>query len=123
VAGQHTVDADYFRRIDALNFSMAHDDGQLPQDLNAADIIILGILAWRPKHLRDILGTRGSATKHHHLSRSSMAERPEDDRKTTVFDTCGRTIDANSRSPLPTPSPNQGGWQLPSMRWTRSVQA
>jgi [pyruvate, water dikinase]-phosphate phosphotransferase / [pyruvate, water dikinase] kinase len=43
VAGQHMVDADYFRRIDALNFSMAHDDGQLPQDLNAADIIILGI--------------------------------------------------------------------------------
>ena len=43
VAGQHIVDADYFRRIDALNFSMAHDDGQLPQDLNTADIIILGI--------------------------------------------------------------------------------
>jgi regulator of PEP synthase PpsR (kinase-PPPase family) len=43
IAGQHMVDADYFRRIDALNFSMAHDDGQLPQDLNAADIIILGI--------------------------------------------------------------------------------
>ena len=43
VAGQHIVDADYFRRIDALNFAMAHDDGQLPQDLNAADIIILGI--------------------------------------------------------------------------------
>ena len=43
VAGQHLVDADYFRRIDALNFAMAHDDGQLPQDLNAADIIILGI--------------------------------------------------------------------------------
>jgi regulator of PEP synthase PpsR (kinase-PPPase family) len=43
VAGQHIVDADYFRRIDALNFSMAHDDGQLPQDLNAADIIILGV--------------------------------------------------------------------------------
>jgi regulator of PEP synthase PpsR (kinase-PPPase family) len=43
VAGQHAVDADYFRRIDALNFSMAHDDGQLPNDLNAADIIILGI--------------------------------------------------------------------------------
>ena len=43
VAGQHTVDADYFRRIDALNFAMAHDDGQLPQDLNTADIILLGI--------------------------------------------------------------------------------
>ena len=43
VAGQHLLDADYFRRIDALNFAMAHDDGQLPQDLNVADIIILGI--------------------------------------------------------------------------------
>ncbi len=43
VAGQHILDADYFRRIDALNFTMAHDDGQLPQDLSAADIIILGI--------------------------------------------------------------------------------
>ena len=43
VAGQHTLDADYFRRIDALNFAMAHDDGQLPQDLSIADIILVGI--------------------------------------------------------------------------------
>ena len=43
VAGQHVVDADYFRRIDALNFSMAHDDGRLPDDINQADIIVLGI--------------------------------------------------------------------------------
>jgi hypothetical protein len=43
VAGQHLLDADYFRRIDALNFAMAHDDGQLPQDLSVADIIIVGI--------------------------------------------------------------------------------
>jgi regulator of PEP synthase PpsR (kinase-PPPase family) len=43
IAGQHMVDADYFRRIDALNFAMHHDDGQLPQDPNTADIILLGI--------------------------------------------------------------------------------
>jgi [pyruvate, water dikinase]-phosphate phosphotransferase / [pyruvate, water dikinase] kinase len=43
VAGQHVLDADYFKRIDALNFAMAHDDGQLPRDLNTADIIIVGI--------------------------------------------------------------------------------
>lgn len=43
VAGQHVLDADYFRRIDALNFTMRHDDGQLPQDLSEADILILGI--------------------------------------------------------------------------------
>lgn len=43
VAGQHVLDAQYFRRIDALNFTMAHDDGKLPEDLNQADIVILGI--------------------------------------------------------------------------------
>lgn len=43
VAGQHILDAEYFARIDALNFTMAHDDGRLPEDLSKADIIILGI--------------------------------------------------------------------------------
>jgi hypothetical protein len=43
VAGQHVLDAEYFQRIDALNFAMAHDDGRLPDDLSHADIIILGI--------------------------------------------------------------------------------
>lgn len=43
VAGQHILDADYFRRIDALNFTMTHDDGRLPDDLSHADIVILGI--------------------------------------------------------------------------------
>lgn len=43
VAGQHVLDADYFRRIEALNFSMAHDDGRLPDNMSDADICILGI--------------------------------------------------------------------------------
>jgi regulator of PEP synthase PpsR (kinase-PPPase family) len=43
VAGQHVLDASYFKRIDALNFTMQHDDGRLPEDLNKADIILLGI--------------------------------------------------------------------------------
>ena len=43
VAGQRILDADYFRRIDALNFTIAHDDGRLPEDLDQADIIVIGI--------------------------------------------------------------------------------
>lgn len=43
VAGQHVLDADYFRRIDAMNFTMAHDDGRLPDNLDDADIVLLGI--------------------------------------------------------------------------------
>ena len=43
VAGQHVLDASYFRRIDAMNFTLSYDDGRLPDDLNEADIILLGI--------------------------------------------------------------------------------
>ncbi len=43
VAGQHVLDAEYFRRIDAMNFTMAHDDGRLPDNLDDADIVVLGI--------------------------------------------------------------------------------
>ncbi|MGQ0455901.1 MAG: pyruvate, water dikinase regulatory protein [Hyphomicrobium sp.] len=43
VAGQHVLDADYFRRIDAMNFTMAHDDGRFPDNLSDADIVVLGI--------------------------------------------------------------------------------
>ncbi|MEW5424551.1 kinase/pyrophosphorylase [Amorphus sp. 3PC139-8] len=43
VGAQHSLDADYFRRIEALNFVMAHDDGALPDDLEEADVIIIGV--------------------------------------------------------------------------------
>jgi [pyruvate, water dikinase]-phosphate phosphotransferase / [pyruvate, water dikinase] kinase len=43
VAGQHVLDASYFRRIDAMNFTLSYDDGRMPEDLNEADIILLGI--------------------------------------------------------------------------------
>ncbi len=43
VAGQHALNSDYFRRIDALNFTMAHDDGQSVEDIEKSDVVILGI--------------------------------------------------------------------------------
>ncbi len=43
IGGQHVLDADYFERIEALNFTMMHDDGQIPGDLNEADVILVGI--------------------------------------------------------------------------------
>ena len=41
--GQHEMDAAYFRRIDAMNYSMAHDDGQNTHELNEADIVLVGV--------------------------------------------------------------------------------
>lgn len=43
VGGQHALNSDYFRRIDAINFTMAHDDGQGLEDLDKADVVILGV--------------------------------------------------------------------------------
>lgn len=43
IGGQHALDTDYFQRIEALNYTMMHDDGQLPDNLNDADVIIVGI--------------------------------------------------------------------------------
>ena len=40
---QHLLNADYFKRIDAMNFTLAHDDGNLPDNLEEADVILLGV--------------------------------------------------------------------------------
>jgi regulator of PEP synthase PpsR (kinase-PPPase family) len=40
---QHMVNAEYFRRIAAMNFAIAHDDGHLSKDLPNADMILVGV--------------------------------------------------------------------------------
>jgi [pyruvate, water dikinase]-phosphate phosphotransferase / [pyruvate, water dikinase] kinase len=40
---QHELDAEYFGRIDAMSFALAHDDGQSSWDYNDADVILVGV--------------------------------------------------------------------------------
>nr|WP_221238255.1 pyruvate, water dikinase regulatory protein [Roseospira visakhapatnamensis] len=40
---QHNLDDAYFRRIDAIHYTLAHDDGQLLEKLHDADVIVLGV--------------------------------------------------------------------------------
>jgi len=40
---QHELDAEYFDRIDAMQYVLSHDDGQMATDLNEADVVILGV--------------------------------------------------------------------------------
>lgn len=40
---QYQLDAEYFARIDAMQFTLAHDDGQLMDDLDDADIVLVGV--------------------------------------------------------------------------------
>jgi [pyruvate, water dikinase]-phosphate phosphotransferase / [pyruvate, water dikinase] kinase len=43
VGAQHALDHDYFNRIEALNFAIAHDDGQSHQHLESADVVLVGV--------------------------------------------------------------------------------
>jgi regulator of PEP synthase PpsR (kinase-PPPase family) len=40
---QHVLDAEYFARIDAMHFTLAHDDGQLLDGLTDADVVLVGV--------------------------------------------------------------------------------
>ena len=40
---QYVLDADYFRRIDAIHYVLAHDDGQSAAGLAEADVILVGV--------------------------------------------------------------------------------
>ena len=40
---QHIMDAEYFKRIDAIQYSLHHDDGQSVQDFERADVVLIGI--------------------------------------------------------------------------------
>lgn len=43
IGKQHEMDEDYFERVEVINFSLAHDDGQQTWDLEEADIVIVGV--------------------------------------------------------------------------------
>ncbi|MDR3513082.1 MAG: kinase/pyrophosphorylase [Caulobacteraceae bacterium] len=43
VGAQHALDNDYFNRMDALSYAINHDDGQGTQDLESADVVLVGV--------------------------------------------------------------------------------
>ena len=40
---QYVLDADYFRRIDAMHYVLAHDDGQAQPGIAEADVVLVGV--------------------------------------------------------------------------------
>lgn len=43
MGAQHALDEDYFGRLEAIRFTMNHDDGNLPDKIEDAEIILIGI--------------------------------------------------------------------------------
>ena len=42
-SGQHVLNEEYYQRIEAIQFTMNHDDGNQTDDLEKSDIILLGV--------------------------------------------------------------------------------
>jgi regulator of PEP synthase PpsR (kinase-PPPase family) len=59
---QHMLNSEYFRRIDALNFTMMHDDGQQVENLEDADVLLLGVSRTSKTPTSIYLANRGIKT-------------------------------------------------------------
>jgi regulator of PEP synthase PpsR (kinase-PPPase family) len=56
---QYIIDEDYQRRIEAINFSVKHDDGKSPQGLKLADLVLIGLSRTSKTPLSTYLANQG----------------------------------------------------------------
>ena len=61
-SAQHVLDEDYYKRIEAIQFTMSHDDGKKIEDINNADIVLLGVSRTSKTPTSIYLANRGYKT-------------------------------------------------------------
>ena len=61
-SAQHVLDDDYYKRIEAIQFTMSHDDGKKVDDLAKADVILLGVSRTSKTPTSIYLANRGFKT-------------------------------------------------------------
>lgn len=62
IGAQHTLNSEYFKRIDALNYTMLHDDGQHTEGLEDADVVLVGVSRTSKTPTSIYLANRGVRT-------------------------------------------------------------
>ncbi len=61
-SAQHVLDDDYYKRIEAIQYTMSHDDGRNLDDLDKADVILLGVSRTSKTPTSIYLANRGYKT-------------------------------------------------------------
>ena len=61
-SGQHALDEDYYKRIEAIQFTMSHDDGKIINDIEKSDVVLLGISRTSKTPISIYLANRGYKT-------------------------------------------------------------
>ena len=63
-SGQHILDKEYYDRIEAIQFTMNHDDGNQVDDIEKSDIILLGVSRTSKTPTSIYLANRGYKTSN-----------------------------------------------------------
>ena len=61
-SAQHVLDDDYYKRIEAIQFTMSHDDGKKTEDLSNSDVVLLGVSRTSKTPTSIYLANRGYKT-------------------------------------------------------------
>ena len=61
-SAQHVLDEDYYKRIEAIHFTMSHDDGMKTEDIKNADVVLLGVSRTSKTPTSIYLANRGYKT-------------------------------------------------------------
>ena len=61
-SGQHALDDEYYKRIEAVQFTMSHDDGKIISDVEKSDIILVGVSRTSKTPTSIYLANRGYKT-------------------------------------------------------------
>ena len=63
-SGQHILDEEYYDRIEAIQFTMNHDDGNLSNDIDKSDVVLLGVSRTSKTPTSIYLANRGIRTSN-----------------------------------------------------------
>ena len=61
-SAQHVLDEDYYKRIEAIQFTMTHDDGKKTDDIENSDVVLLGVSRTSKTPTSIYLANRGYKT-------------------------------------------------------------
>ena len=82
-SGQHALNEEYYKRIEAIQFTMNHDDGNLINEIDKSDLILLGVSRTGKTPTSIYLANRGFKTSNIPLINensipSSLKKKPKD---------------------------------------------
>ena len=83
-SGQHVLNEEYYERVEAIQFTMNHDDGNMIRDIENSDIILLGVSRTSKTPTSMYLANRGYKTSNIPLvNESSIPETLKENPKIT----------------------------------------